>query len=154
MIGGPVDILVVDDNENERMSIVAALDAAMSRYRVVSVRDGADALDFLFCRGEWSERAGENPPGLILMDLDMPNADGFSVLGQIRSVDPQDRLTLTPVVIFTDSTVKEHITESYRLGANSFISKPLRYEDFQRVVEAIGQYWLRFNQRPPESSPR
>lgn len=144
---GPVDILVVDDNENERMSIVAALDAAKSTYRVASARDGADALDFLFCRGQWSDRAGENSPRLILLDLDMPNGDGFSVLSQIRSVDPQDRLTLTPVVIFTDSTAKDHIAESYRRGANSYITKPLRYEDFQRVVEAIGHYWMRFNQR-------
>lgn len=147
MFDGPVDILVVDDNENERASIVAVLHAAMSTYRVASARDGVEALDFLFCRGQWSDRNGENPPRLILMDLNMPGEDGFSVLGQIRAVEPQSRLILTPVVIFTDSTASENIAESYRRGANSYITKPLRYEDFQRVVEAIGHYWMRFNRR-------
>lgn len=145
LIDEPVDILVVEDNDNERASIVVALQASIDNVQVVAVGDGPEALDFLFARGVWTARAGADYPKLILLDLELPGSDGFSVLGQIRSVEPQDALTLTPVVIFTDSQSSSDITRSYRCGANSYIMKPLSFPDFQAVVQMVGQYWMKHN---------
>lgn len=147
----PVDILVVEDNDSERASIVESLHASIEDVQVVAVRDGDEAMDFLFARGHWSDRAGENYPRLILLDLQLPGADGFSVLGQIRSVEPQDALTLTPVVILSDSQNARDITRSYRCGANSYIMKPLSFSDFQAVVSTVGQYWITHNQTSSQS---
>jgi two-component system response regulator len=144
-IDEPVDILVVEDNESERASIVAALQSAIPEVNVVAVHDGTEALDFLFARGAWTGRTGAAAPRLVLLDLEMPGASGFSVLGQIRSLEPQDALTLTPVVIFSDSQDAGDITEGYRCGANSYVMKPLSYSDFQAVVKTVGQYWMAHN---------
>lgn len=141
-----VDILVVEDDDGQRASIVLALQNAIPDVVVIAVRDGTEALDFLFARGMWMGRAKADPPKLILMDLALPGSDGFSVLGQIRSIEPQDALTLTPVVVFTDSQAAGDITRSYRCGANSYIIKPLSFSDFQTVVEKVGQYWMTHNQ--------
>ncbi|MFP4171590.1 MAG: response regulator [Candidatus Hydrogenedentota bacterium] len=143
--GESIDILVVEDNESERTSIVAALRAAIAEVRVASAGDGKEAMDFLLARGPWVSRAGEEPPKLILMDLAMPEADGFSVLGQIRSIEPPEALTFTPVVIFTDSNTADDVSRSYRCGANSYIIKPLSFPDFQSVVEIVGEYWMAHN---------
>jgi two-component system, response regulator len=141
----PVDILVVEDNDGERASIVESLQSSIQDVNVVAVRDGTQALDFLLARGDWTDRVGEDPPKLVLLDLALPGSDGFSVLGQIRSIEPQDALTLTPVVIFTDSQAAGDIARSYRCGANSYIMKPLSFPDFQAVVKTVGQYWMTNN---------
>jgi CheY-like chemotaxis protein len=140
-----VDILVVEDNDAERDSIVATLRASIPDVHVVSASNGEEALDFLFARGAYAGRAGEDPPRLILLDLAMPGTDGFSVLGQIRSMEPKDALTVAPVVIFTDSQIAGDVRASYRCGANSYILKPLSFKDFTAVVEAVGQYWMDHN---------
>ncbi len=140
------DILVVEDNDSERESIVEALQASIQDVNLLAVSDGEQALDYLFKRGVWKDRAGNAPPKLILLDLAMPGADGFSVLGQVRSLEPEEALTLTPVVIFTDSQATGDITESYRCGANSYIMKPLSFPGFRTIVETIGQYWMMHNQ--------
>ena len=144
----PVDILVVEDNDSERASIVESLQASIHDVHVVAVHNGTEALDFLFARGAWTDRVGADSPRLILLDLALPGSGGFSVLGQIRALEPQDALTLTPVVIFTDSQAAGDITESYRCGANSYIIKPLSFTDFQAVVETVGQYWMKYNKTP------
>ena len=141
-----VDILVVEDSDSERVSIVEALQASIPGVQIAAVHDGTEALDFLFARAGWTDRAGADAPRLILLDLALPGADGFSVLGQIRSIEPQDALTLTPVVVFTDSQAAGDITQSYRCGANSYIIKPVSFPDFQAVVECVGQYWITHNQ--------
>ena len=141
-----VDILVVEDNDSERASIVAALQASIPDVQVVAVQDGTDALDFLFARGTWAGRIGQTPPRLILLDLALPGTDGFSVLRQIRSLDAEgSALTLIPVVIFSDSQAVGNISRSYCCGANSYITKPLSFPDFQAVVKTIGQYWMAHN---------
>ncbi len=142
----PTDILVVEDNEGERVSIVAALQQAIPDVQVYSVHDGTEALDFLFARGAYTDRVDESPPTLVLLDLAMPGDNGFAVLGQIRSLERQDSLTLTPVVMFTDSQDNSDIKESYRCGANSYIIKPVNFPDFRAAVEKIGQYWMTYNQ--------
>jgi len=141
----PVDILVVEDSARERESIVEILKASNPDVVVVAVHDGTAALDFLFARGDWADRAGADPPRLILLDLALPGADGFSILGQIRSLDADDALTLTPVVIFSDSQDTRNVAKSYRCGANSYVMKPLSFSDFRAVVTSVGQYWLTRN---------
>jgi CheY-like chemotaxis protein len=138
----PVDILVVEDNDNER-----TLNAAITEIQVVAVHSGTEALDFLFARGNWMGRVGAEPPRLLLLDLELPGADGLSILGQIRALDTEDALMLTPVVIFSDSQDARNIEKCYRCGANSYIKKPLSFPDFQAMVRTIGQYWMMHNIR-------
>lgn len=140
-----VDILVVEDNESERASIVESLLSSIQDVIVIAVHSGEEALDFLYCRNNWIERIGVDPPKLILMDLALPGSNGFSVLGKIRSIEPENEFTLTPVVIFTDSHKKQDITKGYRCGANSYIIKPISIIDFQEVVKTVGQYWMNLN---------
>jgi len=140
-----IDILVVEDNDHQRESIVATLRASIPDVLVASAGDGEEALDFLLARGAHVGRAGQDPPKLILLDLALPDSDGFSVLGQIRSIERQDALTVAPVVIFSDSQADVDIRDSYRCGANSYIIKPLSFHDFKAVVEAVGQYWMDLN---------
>jgi two-component system response regulator len=141
-----VDILVVEDNNDQRVSIVEALQAAIPDVSVASVRSGVEALDFLFARGAWADRAGNLPPRLILLDLALPGlTNSLSVLGQIRSIEPRVALTVAPVVIFTDSQEAADVKECYRCGANSYILKPISFPDFKRVVEAVGRYWMKHN---------
>lgn len=144
-IDTPVDILVVEDNDSERASIEEALQASILDVKLLAVRDSEEALDYLFRRGEWKDCAAGEPPKLILLDLAMPGTDGFSVLAQVRSIEPEEALTLTPVVIFSDSQAKADISKSYRCGANSYVIKPLSFPDFQAVVETLGQYWMMHN---------
>ena len=143
----PVDILVVEDGESERTSIVEALQSSVPNVHVVAVHDGTAALDFLFARGDWMARVGADPPRLIMLDLSLPGADGFAILGQIRSLDAENPVTLTPVVIFSNSQDSASIARSYRCGANGYIMKPLRFLDFRAVVKSIGQYWMTHNRR-------
>ena len=138
----PVDILVVENNDNERDSIVAALQETIPGVQVVAVHDGEEALDFLCARGAWTDRDGAELPKLILLDLVLPGVDGFSLLRDIRSLESQDPLTCTPVIIFSDSQTRSDITESYRYDVNSFIVKPSSLKEFQAVVTATAQYWL------------
>lgn len=146
VISEPVDILVVEDNKSQRESIVASLEKAIDGVHLVAVHDGEAALNFLFARGDWIDRKGEDPPRLILLDLEMPGTDSFSVLGQIRSLEPQGALTLAPVVVFSDSQSASDIQESYRCGANSYIIKPLSFNEFKTVVDKVGKYWMTLNQ--------
>jgi two-component system response regulator len=138
----------VEDEDSQRASIVLALQNSIPDIVVIAVRDGTEALDFLLGRGAWTERLGEDPPRLILMDLSMPGETGFSVLAQLRALEAKNALTLTPVVIFTDSQAPGDILMSYRCGANSFIKKPLDFARFQAVVESVGQYWIKQNFTP------
>lgn len=140
-----VDILVVEDNDSQRASIVQVLQDSIPDVSIVAVHNGADALDFLFAHGDWKDREGKDPPRLVLLDLALPETDGFSVLGKIRSLEPDNTLTIMPVVIFTDSEAPADVLEGYRCGANSYIIKPVSILDFNTVVETIGQYWITHN---------
>jgi two-component system response regulator len=145
---GAVDILVVEDNQSQRESIVESLEASIDDVNVVAVPDGDEALDFLFARGAWAEREGEEPPRLILLDLQLPGADAFSILGQIRALEPDDALMLTPVVVFTDSQSDSNTTKCYRCGANSYLIKPVSFNEFKTLVDMVGRYWITHNRTP------
>lgn len=145
VVNADVDILVIEDSESESASIVEALEMAIPHVHVVVACDGEQAMDFLFCRGNWECRRGSAPPKLILLDLTLNGSRGFSVLAQIRSLEREESLSLTPVVIFTDSQDAEDIKESYCCGANSYIIKPLSFTDFNTVVRRVCLYWMSLN---------
>ncbi|MFP4499422.1 MAG: response regulator [Candidatus Hydrogenedentota bacterium] len=144
----PVDILVVEDNDEERACIVEALKAAIENVQVAAVHDGKQALDFLFAHGTYAERAAADCPRLIMLDMQLPGSDGYAILGQIRLLEPQSAQALIPVVIFSDSQAASDITRGYRCGANSYITKPVSYPDFLAIVESIGRYWITHNKAP------
>ena len=140
-----IDILVVEDDDIQRKSIVAVLRACLLEAKIANVSGGDDALDFLLGRGAWINRAKEIPPKLVLLDLAMPGGDGFSVLTQIRTKESEEAITLTPMVIFSDSQEPNDIRYSYRCGANVYVIKPLSYRDFEAIVKSVGQYWMSIN---------
>jgi two-component system response regulator len=112
-------------------------------------RDGEEALDFLFCRGAFAERSFDHPPKLVLLDLKLPKVDGMEVLKQLKG-DP--RTKTIPVVMMTSSKEERDLVSSYSLGANSFIQKPVDFDQFRETVKSVGLYWLVTNQRVPVSA--
>ncbi|MGO9335609.1 MAG: response regulator [Acidimicrobiales bacterium] len=144
----PADILLVEDSPEDRELTMRALTKRRLANNIIAVEDGAEALDFLFARGRYADRANMERPRLVLLDLKLPKVDGIEVLRQIRG-DP--RLHTMPVVALTSSSEQRDIVNTYDLGVNSFITKPVEFEDFQRAVEEIGMYWMLLN-RPPIDS--
>ena len=112
---------------------------------MVVARDGVEALDFLFCEGDYASRASESMPELILLDLKLPKVDGLEVLKRIRA---NQRTRLLPVVILTSSNEQSDIISGYELGVNSYIRKPVDFEQFIEAVRQLGLYWLVLNQAP------
>jgi two-component system response regulator len=113
-------------------------------------RDGEEALDYLFARGRHAERATAQPPRMVLLDLKLPKVDGLEVLRQMKG-DP--RTQLIPVVILTSSREEKDLIESYRLGTNSYIQKPVDFDQFRQTIRQLGLYWLVINQPPPAAGP-
>ena len=113
--------------------------------RIVWVKDGAEALDFLFARGCYAGRNGADRPRVVLLDLKLPKVDGFEVLRQIRA---DEQLATMPVVVLTSSAEERDIAESYQLGVNSYISKPVDFASFQQAVEDLSLYWVVLNRAP------
>lgn len=138
------EILLVEDNPNDEMLAMHAFRKHNLAERVFVVRDGAEALEFLFCTGAFAERRFENPR-LILLDKNLPLVDGMEVLRQIRT---EPRTHLVPVVMLTSSAEDRDIIESYQLGVNSYIVKPVNFERFSEVARQLGDYWLSINQQP------
>lgn len=145
-----VEILLVEDNPNDAELALRAFRKNNVSNRLVHVRNGEEALDFLFARGEFEGRRVENTPKVVLLDLKLPKIDGLEVLKAIRS----DRRTkLTPVVVLTTSKEESDLLTSYRLGVNSYIVKPVDFDKFIGAVKDIGLYWLLLNQRPVAGAP-
>jgi two-component system response regulator len=113
--------------------------------RIDVVRDGEEALDFLFGRGAFRHRAGAPVPRLILLNLKLPKMDGFDVLGALRA---NSRTSLAPVVVLTATDDPRELAQCYQLGANSCVQKPVRYDEFRAAIESVGHYWLSLNQLP------
>ena len=140
-----VEILLVEDNPTDAELAIRALKKNNFANKLEWVKDGAEALDFIFSTGIYSGRTLLEQPKVILLDLRLPKVDGMEVLRRIKE-DP--RTKSIPVVVLTSSKEDRDIAESYELGVNSFISKPVEFEDFAKTVAQLGLYWLLVN-RPP-----
>jgi two-component system response regulator len=136
-------ILLVEDNPDDEILTLRALKKAKVANRIEVVRDGAEALDFVFSAGNHAGRDTSDMPQLILLDLKLPKVSGLQVLERIRSDERTKRI---PVVILTSSTEEIDIKSGYDLHANSFVSKPVNFQEFSEVVQRLGLYWLLVNQ--------
>ena len=145
----PIDILLVEDNPDDLDLALYALQRNQLANHIHVVRDGIEALDFVFCRGKYQERSCSQIPKLILLDLNMPKLNGLEVLEAIRANPSTAGI---PVVILTTSREESDLVESYRLGVNSYIVKPVDFEQFSEVVRQLGFYWLLLNERPSMTS--
>lgn len=137
-----IDILLVEDNPNDIEITRRALDKGQIKNTMTVARDGQEALDLLFADGNGERRM----PGLILLDLNLPKVSGLEVLAKIKGDSALRRI---PVIVLTTSTREEDIVRTYDLGVNTFISKPVRFEDFLSVVTAIQEYWIVIATLPP-----
>jgi len=146
-----VDILLVEDSQNDIDLALHALRQEKLANSIFVVRDGEEALDFLFCRGAFSQRRFEHPPKLVLLDLKLPKIDGLQVLKEVKS---DARTKTIPVVIMTSSKEERDLVESYSLGVNSFIQKPVDFDQFRSTVKTLGLYWLVVNQAPVNGAPQ
>jgi len=147
MMGNGLEILLVEDNPNDLELTVHTLRQHRLANTIQVARDGEEALDYLFCRGPHVNRTFA-PPRVVLLDLKLPRSDGIEVLEAIRS-DP--RTAKLPVVILTSSREQQDVVASYRLNVNSYIQKPVNFDQFQDVIRQLGYYWLVVNEPPPLS---
>ena len=139
-------ILLVEDNPDDELLTLRALKKSNILNDVVVARDGAEALAYLFGEGTHADQDAKMLPQVVLLDLKLPKIDGLEVLRRLRA---DDRTALLPVVILTSSDEERDIVASYRLGANSFIRKPVDFSQFSEAVQQLGLYWLILNQGPP-----
>lgn len=143
-------ILLVDDSARDRELAMEALNVNGLANEVVALRDGVEALDYLFRRGEFAAATGGHP-AVVLLDLKMPRVDGLEVLRQIKQ-DPT--LRAIPIVVMTSSREEPDLARSYELGANAYVVKPVRFQDFVEAVRQLGAFWAVVNEPPPGSLPR
>ena len=139
------DILLVEDSQNDVNLALYALQEDRLANSIFVVRDGKEALDFLFCCGAFADRSFNHPPKLVLLDLKLPRVDGLQVLKQLKN---DSRTKAIPVVIMTSSDEERDLVEGYKLGVNSYIQKPVDFDQFRATVKTLGLYWLVVN-RPP-----
>ena len=142
-------ILLAEDSDRDAELTLNALAEHNLVNEIERVRDGAEALDYLYRRGQFSSRPNGNPT-VVLLDLKMPKMDGLEVLRQMRS-DPQ--LKLIPVVVMTSSRQEQDVVESYKLGANAYVVKPVKFNEFVHAVKQVGMFWAMINEPPPGSQP-
>ena len=144
-----IEILLVDDSSADVELTLHALRQNAMVNCIHVTRDGEEALNFLFCREPYLKRTGEPLPRLILLDLKMPKIDGLEVLRTLKE-DPRTRAI--PVIILTSSKEEKDLMKSYDLGANSYIQKPVDFDQFRQTVRTLGLYWLLVNQAPPRQT--
>ena len=140
-----VEIILVEDNEHDADLTIRALRKENLGNHLIHLEDGEQALDFLFARGAYAGRQGLALPKVILLDIKMPKVDGIEVLRQVRANEETKRI---PVVIMTSSAQEKDLVASYELGVNSYVVKPVQFEDFQKAVSQLGLYWLLANKVP------
>jgi two-component system, response regulator len=140
-----VDILLVEDNPNDAELTLMALRENNVANSILHVKDGEEALEYVFCKGRYAERNFKIQPKLILLDLNLPKVNGIEVLKKIRS---DDRTRAIPIVVLTSSKEERDIIDAYDLNVNSYIVKPVQFEEFMGVVRDLGMYWMVVNQSP------
>ena len=140
-----VEILLVEDNPSDEELTLRALEKYKIANKIYVVRDGAEALDFIFATGSYSDRDIDNHPKVILLDLKLPKVDGLDVLRKIKT---EPKINQIPVVVLTSSNQENDIVESYKLGVNSYIVKPVDFNQFSESIREIGMYWLLLNEPP------
>jgi two-component system response regulator len=140
-----VEILLVEDNNHDAELIIRTLLKINLANHLIHVKDGVEALDFMFARGKYSSRKIKKMPRVILLDIKMPRVDGLEVLRQIRA---NEDTQLTPIVIMTSSKEEQDIIKSYQLGVNGFVVKPVDFKEFAKAVSELGMYWVLTNQIP------
>jgi two-component system, response regulator len=148
MIARGMEILLVEDDPVDLQLTLREL-ARDGKIQIEVARDGEEALDFLLCRGAYAGRSLSSPPTLVLLDLKLPKVDGLQVLREIKS---RAETRAIPVVALTSSREERDLVESYRLGVNSYIQKPVDYEKFRDTIRAVGVYWANVNQPPPQKT--
>src|ERR1035438_5434777 len=140
-------ILIVEDDPNDVELTLTALDEYKLANEVVVTRDGEEALDYLYCRGNFRTRSRENP-AVLLLDLKLPKLDGLEVLQQIKS---DENLKMIPVVVLTSSHEEKDVVASYKLGVNAYVVKPVDFHEFVNAVKELGVFWALINESPPGS---
>jgi two-component system response regulator len=140
-----VDILLVEDNPQDAELTIRALKKSNLANRLIVAEDGAEALDFIFCRGKYAARDNGHPPRVVLLDLKLPKVSGLEVL---RALKQDARTRSIPVVILTSSREDPDVKTAYGLGANSYVVKPVDFDAFAEAVSSLGLYWLLVNQPP------
>ncbi len=141
-------MLLVEDNPDDVTLTLRAFEQHHITNEVAIARDGVEALDYLFGQGTFADRDTSLLPAVILLDLKLPKVDGLEVLRRLRA---DDRTKLTPVVILTSSTEEADVVRSYKLGANSYVRKPVDFVQFAEAVRELGLYWLLLNEPPPNA---
>ena len=140
-------ILLVEDSVNDIKLTTAALRAAGLANEIVVCRDGAEALDYLFKRGEHAGRSDETCPAVVLLDLKMPRVDGLEVLSKLRA---EARFKTLPIVMITSSAEEQDMVRSYNLGVNGYVVKPVTHDEFLAAIKEVGLFWAVVNQPPPQ----
>ena len=146
MTNGNIEILLVEDNVDDVELAVRALRREKLANEITVARDGEEALDVIFCRGPHAGRSFQHPPRVVLLDLKLPKVQGLEVLKAIKS-DP--RTKAIPVVIMTSSREERDLVDSYKLGVNAYVQKPVDFEQFRSMVKELGLFWVVMNQPPP-----
>ncbi|WP_421655454.1 response regulator [Leptothermofonsia sp. ETS-13] len=139
-------ILLVEDNPDDEVLAIRALRRSRITNEIVVVHDGVEALDYLFGRGAYAGRDLSNQPAVILLDLKLPRMDGIEVLRELRA---HESTRLLPIVILTTSEEEQDVINSYSLGCNSYVRKPIDFLQFSQAVQQLGMYWLLLNEAPP-----
>jgi len=140
-------ILLVEDDPKDVELTLTALEEYNLANEVVVARDGAEALDYLYHRGNFMRRSGENP-AVLLLDLKLPKVDGLEVLQQVKS---DDNLKMIPVVVLTSSREEKDMVASYKLGVNGYVVKPVDFHEFVNAIKELGVFWAVINEPPPGS---
>jgi len=141
-------ILLVEDNPTDEALVLRAFKKYNLSAKIIVVRDGAEAVDFIFCQGAYKDRDPRDVPQLILLDMKLPKLSGLEVLRQIRA---NEHTRLLPVIMLTSSKEEQDLMESYRSGANSYVRKPIEYDQFLEAIRELSLYWLKVNEQPPDT---
>jgi two-component system, response regulator len=141
----PIEILLVEDNPSDAELTMLALKEKNLTNKLIHLKDGAEALEYIFATGNYASRKIDDLPKLILLDINLPKVNGIEVLQKIRS---DERTKMIPVVILTSSKEDKDVIESYKLGVNSYIVKPVEFDKFRDAVGEVGLYWMLLNHPP------